>query len=239
MDVESIHEVNAKLLSECVRYINNTGRVGNRSGTVKEMTEEERPFLTPPPAKRYEVGVHATARVSNQQLFEFDGHVYSAPRPCAGKEIGLIAYAYRVELYYRGRRVWECDRPVFPGENRVYPDHYMFDLEIKPRSRENAYPLLEGVLPPELDAFRKTCGSKPTMCYQLYMLMRLKREVGQEKLLAAVGIANGEGSPTYDRVLEILSPGRGGADARDDEFHVEDRDPSCYAALLGDDERGT
>ncbi|MCL2123677.1 MAG: IS21 family transposase, partial [Desulfovibrionaceae bacterium] len=242
MDIASIHEVNDKLLTECVHYINHTGRVGNRRGAVKEMTEEERPFLIPPPAKNYEVGIHGKARVSNQQLFEFDSHLYSAPRPYAGKEIGIIAYAFRIELYYHGRRVWECERPILDGENRVFPEHYRYDLDIKPRSRENAYPLLEGVMPPELDMFRNLCRPKNTKCYQLYMLMRLMDEVGREALLAAVGIANREGDPTYGKVLEILAPGRGGGEAGEnacaDDFYVEERDPSGYAALLGDGERG-
>jgi len=242
MDVESIHEVNDRLLAECAHYINHAGRVGNRRGTVKEMTEEERPFLIPPPAKPYEVGVHGKARVSNQQLFEFDGHLYSAPRPYAGKEIGIIAYAFRVELYYHGRPIWECERPLLEGENRVFPEHYMYDLDIKPRSRENAFPLLEGVMPPELERFRELCRPRDTKCYQLYMLMRLMGEAGREAVLAAVGVANSEGGPTYGRVLEILSPGRGGGEAADgacgDDFRAGERDASCYAALLGDGERG-
>jgi hypothetical protein len=241
MDVESIHEVNDKLLVECMHYINHAGPIGNRRGTVKEMTDEEKPFLLPPPLKRYDVGVYAKARVSNQQLFEFDNHLYSAPRPYAGKEIGVIAYAFRIELYYRGRHIWECERPILDDENRVYPEHFKYDLDIKPRSRENAFPLLEGVLPPALDKFRKLCRPKTTKCYQLYMLMRMMDEVGQEPLMAAVEIANAEGNPTYEKVVEILSPGHDdGAIAEnpyDDEFYVEERDPSKYAALLGDDER--
>ena len=241
MDAESIHEVNDKLLTECVHYINHAGRVGNRRGTVKEMTEEEKPFLLPLPAKRYEVGVHGTARVNNQQLFEFDSHLYSAPRLCAGKKIGIIAYAFRIELYYRGRNIWECERPILKGENRVYPEHYKYDLDIKPRSRENAFPLLEGVLPPALDRFRKLCRPNATKCYQLYMLMRMIDEVGRETLLAAVEIANNEGAPTYERVKEILNPvfdnAEFTADPYDDEFYVEERDPANYAALLGDVER--
>jgi transposase len=240
MDVKSIHELNDKLLTECVHYINHTGQVGNRRGTVKEMTEEERPFLLPLPAKRYEVGVHGKAGVNNQQLFEFDGHLYSAPRPYAGKEIGVIAYAFRIELYYRGRHIWECERPILAGENRVFPEHYKYDLDIKPRSRENAFPLLEGILPPALDKFRQLNRSNTTKCYQLYMLMRMIDEVGRDAVLTAVEIANREGKPSYERVVEILSPGKSDGDAAgnhfEDDFYVEERDPSKYAALMGDEE---
>jgi len=244
MDIEDIPEVNDKLLAECKYYIERTGRVGNRPRTVKEMTEEEKPHLTPLPVKRYEVGVHDTAFVSNQQLFKFDGHTYSAPRPYAGKEIGIVAYSFRVELYYRGQKVWECGRPLLNHENRVFPEHYLFDLEIKPRSRENAFPLLEGVLPPELHRFRKLCNSKNTKCYQLYMLMRLMQEVGRDKLLKAVDIANDRGSPTLTKVEQILSlelkgPANGPAMDNldkamlDDDFFVEQREPSDYDALWG------
>ena len=240
MDVDDISEVNDRLLAECQWYIENAGRVGNRQGTVKELTLEERPLLTPLPIKRYELGIHDSAFVDNRQLFKFDGHIYSAPRPYAGKKIGIIAYAFKVGLYYKGHNIWECSRPVFEWENRVFAEHYLFDLEIKPRSRENAFPLLEGVLPKELDRFRKLCKSRTTKCYQLYMLMRMIDEVGREMLFKAVDAANNTGSPTLKMVESLLSPvprhtegGKGGLDQAllDNEFHVEQRDPSDYDGL--------
>jgi len=242
MDVEDISEVNNKLLTECHYYIENAGRIGNRPGTVKEMTAEEKPLLTPLPVKRYEVGIHGTAFVNNQQLFQFDSFTYSAPRPYAGKTIGIIAYAFKVELYYKGRRIWECARPMLEGENRVFAEHYLFDLDIKPRSRENAFPLLEGVLPPALHRFRELCKSKTTKCYQLYTLMKMMDEVGREKLLSAVSIANDTGEPTLKMVEGLLAddvsaPHNGdkadGLDQSllDDEFYVERRNPADYDIL--------
>lgn len=247
MDVDDISEVNDKLLAECLYYIEHAGCIGNRPKSVKEMTLEERPHLKPLPVKRYETGIHDRAYVNNQQLFNFDSHVYSAPRPYAGKEIGIIAYSFRVELYYKGQKIWECGRPLFDHENRVYPEHYLYDLDIKPRSRENAFPLLEGILPPELHRFRKLCNSKNTKCYQLYMLMKLMGEVGREKLLKAVDIANEKGSPTLAKVEKILllelnganepAMGEPGKDMLDDDFDVEQREPSDYDALWGTPEK--
>jgi len=238
MDVQHISEVNDRLLVECQYYIEHSGRIGNRPGSVKEMTLEERPHLTPLPIKRYEVGIHDTAVVSNQQLFRFDKHTYSAPRPYAGKKIGILAYSFRIELFYNGHRIWECDRPLFDYENRVYPEHYLYDLEIKPRSRENAFPLLEGILPPELHRFRKLCSSKTTKCYQLYMLMRMMQDLGRDKLLRAVDIVNDQGSPTLKKVEQILSL-KGETSVvdtldkaiLDDDFYVEQRAPSDYDSL--------
>ena len=242
IDVNDISEVNDKLLTECLNYIERSGRVGHRPRTVKVMTMEERPFLRPLPIKRYEVGIHDKATVDNCQLFRFDNHTYSAPRPYAGKEIGIIAYSFRVELFYKGNKIWECDRPIFESENRVYAEHYLFDLKIKPRSRENAFPLLEGILPPALQRFRELCKSRTTKCYQLYMLMRMMEEVGTEKLLKAVETANEAGSPTLEKVEQILSLQPKAADKGagmdqldqaliDDEFYVEKRDPSDYDVL--------
>ena len=242
MDIEDISEVNDRLLKECLHYIETAGRVGSRPRPVKEMTEEEKPRLTPLPARQYEVGMHYTAVVSNQQLFKFDSHTYSVPRRYAGKEIGIVAFAFRVELYYRGQMIWECGRPVLEGENRVYAEHYLFDLEIKPRSRENAFPLLEGVLPPALHRFRSLCRSRTTKCYQIYMLMRMMEDVGREKLLKAVDIANGAGNPSLDKVRRLLlcntKPEAGDGDALgaallEDEYYVERGDPSGYDALWG------
>jgi len=242
MDVGNISEVNDKLLTECLHYIQHAGRVGNRPRTVKEMTEEERPRLTPLPIKRYEVGIHESAVVNNQQLFKFDNCTYSTPRPYAGKEVGIIAFPFRVEMYYKGHKIWECDRPLFKGENRVYAEHYLFDLDIKPRSRENAFPLLEGVLPPELHRFRKLCKSRTTKCFQLYILMKKMEEIGREKLLKAVDIANSAGNPTLKKVEQVLlleleaAEYEAGMECLDesllnDDFYVEQGDPSSYDAL--------
>ena len=240
MDVEDISELNDKLLMECVHYIENAGCVGYRPRSVKEMTLEERPHLTPLPIKRYEVGVHDNATVSNQQLFKFDNHIYSAPRPYAGKKIGIIAYPYHVELYYKGQLIWQCDRPVFEDENRVYAEHYIFDLDIKPRSRENAFPLLEGILPPALHRFRQLCKSKTSKCYQIYMLLKIMDEVGRDKLLKAVEIANESGRPTLKMVEDLLAikptDSDSGITALDqallkDDWYVEQRNPSDYDSL--------
>ena len=242
IDARDISEVNDKLLAECLYYIEHAGCIGNRPRTVKEMTLEERPHLTPLPIKRYEVGIHDSAVVNNQQLFKFDGHVYSAPRPYAGKKIGIVAYSFKVELFYRGKKIWETERPLFEDENRVYAEHYLFDLDIKPRSRENAFPLLEGVLPPELDRFRKLCKSRTTKCYQIYMLMKKIEDIGRDRLLKAVDIANGNGSPTLAKVEKILllelngaanDPGIEKLDKAmlDDDFYVEQREPSDYDDL--------
>jgi len=242
MNVEHISEVNDRLLEECLHYIEHGGRVGNRPRTVKEMTAEEKPHLIPLPVKRYEVGIHSKAKVNNQQLFKFDGFLYSVPRPYAGKEIGIVAYAFQVVMYYKGRKIWECDRPLFEDENRVYAEHYLYDLMIKPRSMENAFPLLEGILPPALDTFRKLCKSKPTKCYQLYLLMRAMEEVGQDKLFAAVEAVNAAGDPTYQKVAQLLHLEGDRAEAADqvdgldqalldDEFYVQQRDPSVYGAI--------
>lgn len=247
MDVHNISDVNDRLLAECRHYIENAGRVGGRPETVKEMTVQERPLLTPLPIKRYEVGIHSRASVNNQQLLKFDRHTYSVPRPYAGKEIGMVAYSFRVEMYYKGQKFWECDRPLFEGENRIYAEHYLFDLEIKPRSRENALPLLEGVLPPALHRFRQLCKSRTTKCYQLYMLMRLMEQVGREKLLKATDIANDAGNPTLGQIEQILLLERNAATREanigetdqavlDDEFYVERGNPSDYDTLWGGNE---
>jgi hypothetical protein len=152
-----------------------------------------------------------------------------------------VAYSFRVELFYKGHKIWECDRPLFENENRVFAEHFLFDLDIKPRARENAFPLLEGILPPALDRFRKLCKSKTTKCYQLYMLMRMIDTEGRDKLLKAVEIANSSGSPTLKKVEQVLLIGLK-ADAEpnieeldksmlEDDFYVEMRDPSDYDTL--------
>ena len=236
---DRITEINDILFAECAAYIENTGAVGLRERSVKEMTEEERDYLLPLPLKRYEVAEERTVTVDNRQLFRFEHCLYSVPRQYAGKTVAVKAYPYRVEMFYRGHMIWECDRPMFmDGENRVYAEHYKFSLDIKPRARENAFPLKEGILPNALHEFRKLCksGNKYT---QLYELMVKMDEVGAEKLLKAVEIANAAGKPTYTKVMDILlytgeAAGRSGSVAyAADGLDVDKRAPSDFDILLG------
>ena len=233
-----ISEINDILFAECAAYIQNTGVVGLRSRTVKEMTEEERGYLLPLPLKRYEVAEDRTVNVDDRQLFRFEHCLYSVPRQYTGKTVAVRAYPYRVEVYYRGHMVWECDRPMFMGDNRVYAEHYKFSLDRAPRARENAFPLKEGILPPALHEFRKLCvmGNKYT---QLYELMVKMDEVGAEKLLKAVEIANASGKPTYTKVMDILlyigedagkQEGKAFAAV---ELDMDKRVPSDFDILLG------
>jgi hypothetical protein len=236
-NIGQISEVNDILFKECAAYIENTGAVGLRDRTVKEMTEEERDYLLPLPLKRYEVAEERAVTVDNRQLFRFERCLYSVPRQYTGKTVAVKAYPYRVEVYYRGHMVWGCDRPLL-SENRVYAEHYIFSLEIKPRARENAFPLKEGILPPALHDFRKLCvsGNKYT---QLYELMAKMDEVGAEKLLKAVEIANASGKPTYTKVMDILLYADEGAGRPESEAYtvneldMDRRTPSDFDILLG------
>lgn len=238
-DFNSISEVNDLLLRECVHYIEHAGRIGTRPGTVKEMTEEERPSLIQLPYKRYELGIYAEAVANNQQILNYDKSQYSVPRLYAGKRISIIAYSYRVEMYVHRHKIWECDRPLLEGESRIYAEHYKFDLEIKARAYENALPLLEGILPlPELHRFRDLCKAKSTKCYQLYMLMQKMETVGKDQMIKALEIANATGHPTYDMVANLLllssSPKEDDLDQAilQDEFFVQTGDPKEYDILL-------
>jgi hypothetical protein len=235
MDVKSFSEVNDMLLKESMHYIETAGPVGMRPRSVKEMTEEERPFLLQLPAKRYETFTTATVKVNNQQLLTFEGMTYSVPRQYAEKKVGIKAYPYRIDFLYVGHLIWTCDRPLFKDENRIYAEHFMFDLKTKPRSRENARPLLEGILPGPLSEFRTLCKSK-NKYNQLYMVMAKMDEIGQDKLFEAVDAVNAKGSPTYEKVMEYLQledtpdpPGQESSDIDDkDELFVKQHDLNDY-----------
>jgi hypothetical protein len=238
--INQISEVNDILFRECAAYIENTGAVGLRKRSVKEMTEEERGSLLPLPLKRYEVAEEQAVTVDSRQLIRFDRCLYSVPREYAGKTVAIKAFPYRVEVYYRGHIVWECSRAIFMGENRVYAEHYKFSLDIKPRARENAFPLKEGILPSELHEFRKLCKSENKYT-QLYELMAKMDEVGAEKLLKAVEIANAAGKPTYKKVMDILlyiedagKPGNVAYALAADESVADKREPSDFDILLGE-----
>ena len=94
-------------------------------------------------------------------------------------------------------------RPFIKGENQYIPEHYLPLLEMRPRAMRNAVPLKYGVMPPELDTFRKKCVDKDKY-EQLANILILGRDIDSNVLLEAVDFANKTGIPSFNKVKLFL-----------------------------------
>jgi hypothetical protein len=173
------------------------------------MLEEERGKLMPLPLKEFEAYAEVEAVVGSGLTFRHDTTKYSVPQEYIGKTVALRVTSYRIEAWYKGVLICSHERPFNKGDHQYMPEHYLPLLEKRPRAIPNAAPLKYGVMPPELERFRKLCQAKDKY-EQLCNVLLLGREVDAEALLRAVDYANRTGSPTLDSVrfyLEAYSLG--------------------------------
>lgn len=144
------------------------------------------------------------AVVGSDLTFRYDTTKFSLPLEYVGKSVSARIFPYRIEAWYKGLLVYTHARPFVKGDDQYIPDHYLPLLEMRPRSLGNAKPLKYGILPPELETFRKKCSEK-NKYEHLAKVLILARSTNVDLLLRAVDTANKTGLPTYDKVRLYLS----------------------------------
>ena len=232
---KNLREIQDQVLRSCVDYIR-FHKVRDRPRPVAAMLDEERPKLMPLPMKAFEAYAETEALVGSGLTFRHDTTKYSAPQEYIGKTLALRITSYRVEAWYKGALVCSHERPFNKGDHQYLPEHYLPLLEKRTRAIPNAAPLKYGVLPPELEKFRKLCQAKDKY-EQLCNVLLLGRAVDADMLLCAVDYANRTGNPTFDSVrfyLEAHKAGGGdkGAAAFLDDVAVDTPPLADYDALF-------
>jgi hypothetical protein len=198
----SLKALQDHVICECRNYIK-FHKVKDRNLPIRDMYETERLALRPLPAKRIETGRVTQAVVGHDLTFRYGTTKYSLPIEFVGKTITVQPRAYTVEAWYGGSLVFAHERPFAKGKHQYRPEHYLPLLERKPRAIRNAAPLKYGVLPPELETFRKRCTDKDKL-EQLVNILLLGREVDAVQLLQAVDCTNKSGRPSYAKVCFYL-----------------------------------
>jgi hypothetical protein len=233
-NVGNLKELQDHVLTECSNYLK-FHQVKLRPRSVRVMYDEERPHLRPLPGKRIEPGDPVEALVAHDLTFLYDTTKYSLPVEFVGKTVTVRARAYTIEAWYGGNLIFTHDRPFVKGKHQYIPEHYLPLLKKKPRALRNAAPLKYGVLPPQLDEFRKRCTGKDKY-EQLANVLMLGRDISADELLSAVECANMTGRPTYASVCRYLKLKEESIRFIDnpiiDVFKVEHADLSIYDELL-------
>ena len=140
--------LNIPLAERCNRYKERHIRGMNLS--VAELFEAERKLLLPLPAVPYEAALVKTLKVDHFSTIGIDGNRYSLPVEHAGRHVTAKLSAFRLEAFYRGKRI-ACHNRCFDKKRTIYTlGHYIPLLEKKPRSVNNAAPVAELEVPPNL-----------------------------------------------------------------------------------------
>jgi transposase len=218
---ENLKDIQDQVLRHCLDYCK-FHRIKDRKRPIMEMMEEERGYLHPLPLKSFEAYEAMEAVVGSDMTFRYDTTKYSVPMEYVGKTVTLRIYPYRVEAWYKGAPAYIHDRPFIRGEHQYIPEHYLPLLEKRPRAVQNAVPLKYGVLPPQLDKFRKLCSEKDKY-EQIAKILMLASQVDDTLLLCAVDYANKTGTPTFDKVRLYLELHKASAVAQVNDIVTVDR----------------
>ena len=199
---KNLREIQDEVIRRCQNYIR-FHKVRDHPRPIAVMFDEERAALAPLPLKKFSAYAETEAVVKSDLTFRYDTTKYSAPQEYVGKTVTVRATSYKVEAWYRGILVCSHERPFVKDEHQYLPEHYLDLLKRKPRAIPNAVPLKFGVLPPELEKFRKLNRDKDKY-EQLANILLLGRSVDADALLPAVDWANQSGTPTFDMVRLFL-----------------------------------
>jgi len=224
--VDSFEELQNYVSAKLLHY-NMTHKIQSKPRKIWDMFLEERATLAPLPFSSFEVNDTAQTQVYPDQTVRYGNWRYSVPYGYVGKSVTLRVSPFNLSVYHRGMLLYKHEKQRQGGQDQYILDHYLEILSRKPRAAGQALPIKKGVMPTECKAFLELCPAKDKN-RQLVEIMLLARDVGEERVIAALRDAAGTGKPTAELVRYYLY----GQQAPNDAFEIEHNDLSGYDKLL-------
>jgi len=206
---------------------NMTHRIEGRMRKIWDMLLEERASLTPLPLSPFEVDETVHTKVYPDQTVRYDKVCYSVPHGYVGRNVTLRVSPFELKVYCRGDMLYTHKRMRENGPDQYILDHYLEALVRKPRATGQALPITKGVMPDQCRAFLKLCPAADAN-KQLVDVMLLARDIGEERVLAAMDGAISTGKPTAELVRYYLY----GQQMPDDAFEIMHSDLAEYDKLI-------
>lgn len=118
----SIEELNRAVKEKLDAYNNKdfTKRKGNRHSAF---TEEEREFLQPLPASRFEMAVWSKATIQPDYLISVGNCKYSVPYEYIGKTVDIRTSEKTIEVFYQNNRIALHAKKNYSPEPIYIPEH--------------------------------------------------------------------------------------------------------------------
>ena len=116
------------------------------------------------------------------------------------REVTVKGYANRIEIMYGGKLIAEHDRFYGKGETVYCLEHYIDELERKPRAVFNARPVRRTVQKEIIDLGHKLPGGN----HEMLKLLRLCMKFGSDAVLDAANVLPSGTVPTADMLRMLL-----------------------------------
>jgi transposase len=228
--VKNYEELQNHISTKLLKY-NMTHKIEGKPRKIWDMFIEEQALLAPLPISLFEVDDTVHSQVYKDQTVRYDKVRYSVPYGYVGKNVTLRVSPFELSIYSRGKLLHTHQRVRSGGQDQYILDHYLEILSRKPRAADQALPIKKGVMPPGCRAFLELCPAADKN-KQLVEIMLLVRDIGEERVLAALDDANATCKPTAELVKYYLY----GQQMPDDAFVIKHSDLSGYDKLIRGEE---
>jgi transposase len=205
--VESLADLNAQLLAECVAYGDH--RIAGRDKPVKEIFEEEKQHLLLLPRIPFSNVATVSAKVDKYSTVVVDKNRYSAPTLYGGLQVRVVLYVDRVEVFYGSQRIARHERLYGNNKWQLDPMHYLELLGQRPQAFESARPIRQwraewpASFEKLLERFRESLGPNHGIKEFIGVLM-LFGEYGNREVIEAVEAAVACGVSSREAVEHLL-----------------------------------
>jgi len=134
--VDSLEELNEKLLEDCIRYGDH--RITGKEDTVRVLFEKEKDHLLTLPAVPFSNVRLIEGKVGHYGTVIADKNHYSAPSGYRGMKVRGELSIDHVDLFYAGKRIARHERLFGNNKWLLEPDHYLDILQRKPGAFDTA-----------------------------------------------------------------------------------------------------
>lgn len=141
--VDSLEELNGKLLAQCVKYLDH--KVDSRPQNVGVMLEEDRQALRPMPKYAIDISKKAYPTVGRYATVAYETNHYSVPCKYRGKSVVLKAFPNTIEIWLNGDCIAVHNRCQKKNQEALDLQHYLPILAQKGRAIRYAKPVLSTV----------------------------------------------------------------------------------------------
>ena len=197
--INSIEELNEHLAQKCLDYRANHS-VDSHSRSVKEEYQEEKAYLQNLPVLKYDTSKTEILNVNDYSLVRFGKNNYSVPHKYIGKHVTAKAYANKI-LICSSNEVIAVHKRLYSTKRTSYRlEHYIDQIERKPRCVFQAKPVLETISQEFLEWGKKLPGGN----YEMVKLLRLCIDYGEDHILELKHSLPPEAVPTVETIRGLL-----------------------------------
>lgn len=205
--VESLAELNERLLSKCVCFGDH--RISGRDRTVNELFEEEKSHLIRLPESAFSNIESQDSKVKSYSIVLVDKNYYSVPTRYVDMKVHINLHIDKVDIFWDSKKIASHERVFGINKWQLNPQHYLELIQQRPGSFHTARPIcqwraqwpksLEDLLERFQQVQRETGGIK-----DFINVLMLYRDYKPEEVEAAIELALEKQLNTSDGVKHIL-----------------------------------